>query len=217
MFTHYLHSYGKDNSKKLYANLGGKKYRIGNVCSSIENKGYFCQCMWMTSTLLERSRIWHPCGNIMKNADIDEHTSFLDHGYLGCTQRECKPNETIIEQIKKMFESRYSAGATEKIPVCESFHVQTVAWSYDQKGHAQKCVERYCDLANEKVEQLYIKFQILAWMIINSSRKKSNQLENCQEFALKLSRNACTWNELDDLTFYGQQACKISPKMDSGM
>ena len=126
-------------------------------------------------------------------------------------------NETIIEQIKKMFESRFSAGATEKLPVCESFHVQTVAWSYDKKGHAQKCVERYCDLANEKVEQLYTKFQILAWMIINSSRKKSNQLENCQEFALKLSRNACTWNKLDDLTFYGQQVCKISPKMDSDM
>ena len=31
------------------------------------------------------------------------------------SQRECKPNETIIEQYKKMFESRISAGATEKL------------------------------------------------------------------------------------------------------
>ena len=62
MVTYYLHCYGKDNSKKLYENLGGRKYRIGNVCSFIENKGYFCQWMWMTSKLLERSRIWHPCG-----------------------------------------------------------------------------------------------------------------------------------------------------------
>ena len=43
MVTYYLHCYGKDNSKKLYENLGGRKYRIGNVCSFIENKGYFCQ------------------------------------------------------------------------------------------------------------------------------------------------------------------------------
>ena len=50
---------------------------------------------------------------LMKNVDIDEPTSFLDHVYLGCTQRECKPNETIIEQYAKMFESRISAGATE--------------------------------------------------------------------------------------------------------
>ena len=51
---------------------------------------------------------------LMKNVDIDEPTSFLDNVYLGCTQRDCKPNETVIEQYKKMFESRISAGATEK-------------------------------------------------------------------------------------------------------
>ena len=32
---------------------------------------------------------------------------------------------------------------------------QTVAWSYDTEAHAQKCVERYCELADKKVEQLY--------------------------------------------------------------
>ena len=47
---------------------------------------------------------------VTKNLDIDEPTSFLDHSYLGLTQREFKPNETIIEQYKKMFESRTSAG-----------------------------------------------------------------------------------------------------------
>ena len=36
--------------------------------------------------------------NLMKNVDIDEPTSFLDHVYLGCTQRECKSNVAIIEQ-----------------------------------------------------------------------------------------------------------------------
>ena len=50
---------------------------------------------------------------LMKNVDIGEPTSFLDHVYLGCTQRECKPNETILEQYTKMFESRISDGATE--------------------------------------------------------------------------------------------------------
>ena len=44
-----------------------------------------------------------PMWKLMKNLDIDEPTSFLDHVFLGCTQRECKPNETRIEQHKKMF------------------------------------------------------------------------------------------------------------------
>ena len=43
---------------------------------------------------------------LTKNVDFHEPTSFLDHEYLGCSQRECKPNETIIEQYTKMFESR---------------------------------------------------------------------------------------------------------------
>ena len=75
---------------------------------------------------------------LMKNVDIDEPTSFLDHVYLGCTQRECKPNETIIAQYTKMFGSRISAGATETLPGREKLHAQTAAWSYDMEGHAQK-------------------------------------------------------------------------------
>ena len=54
-----------------------------------------------------------------------------------------------------MFESRISAGATEKLLGWEQLHAQTVAWSYDMEGHAQKCVERYCEVANKKVEQLF--------------------------------------------------------------
>ena len=79
----------------------------------------------------------------MKNVDIDEPTS------LGCTQRECKPNERIIEQYTKMFESRISALGWQKL------HAQTLAWSSDMEGHAQKCIERHCELANKRTKQLY--------------------------------------------------------------
>ena len=53
-----------------------------------------------------------------------------------------------------MFESRLSAGATEKFPVWQKPNAQTIAWSYDMEGHAQKCVERFCELANKIVEHL---------------------------------------------------------------
>ena len=56
--------------------------------------------------------------------------------------------------------------------------------------------ERHCELANKKADQLYKVFKILARMIINSSRRKSNQFEKCQMFAHNLS-----WHELDDVTF----------------
>ena len=52
-----------------------------------------------------------------------------------------------------MFESRISAGATEKLPWSE--HLCFSSWSYDREGHAKKCVERYCELANKTTQQLY--------------------------------------------------------------
>ena len=52
----------------------------------------------------------------MKKVDLEEPPSFLDLLYLECTQRECKPNEIFIEEYRKMFGSRISAGATEIIP-----------------------------------------------------------------------------------------------------
>ena len=52
-----------------------------------------------------------------------------------------------------MFESRISAGATEKLPFSENLSISS--WSYDVEGHAKKCVERYCELANKTTQQLY--------------------------------------------------------------
>ena len=70
----------------------------------------------------------------------------------------------------------------------EKTHTKTGAWSHDMEGHAQTCVERHRELANKEVEQL-CKVQVLAWMIINSSRRNRNQLEKCQKYAHKLSWN----------------------------
>ena len=90
---------------------------------------------------------------LMKNVAFEDPTSFVDLVLLGCTQREC--NGIIVIQYRKMFDSRISAGGTEKLPGCEKPHAITVACSYDVEGHPLKCVERCCELANKKVEQWY--------------------------------------------------------------
>ena len=139
---------------------------------------------------------------LIKNVDIEEPTSFLDHVYFGCTQRECKPpNDTIIEQYKKMFESRISAGATEKI--AREPRSKVSAWSCDMEGHARKCVERFCELSNKKTEQLHK----VSSPCLDGHQIKKEALKNtvnCHKFAHMLSLNACTWQELVDKTFCGQ-------------
>ena len=34
---------------------------------------------------------------MMKDVDLGEPTSLLDHVYLGCTQRECQSSKDIVE------------------------------------------------------------------------------------------------------------------------
>ena len=88
-----------------------------------------------------------------KEVDLGEPTSFLDNVYLGCTQRQCEISKDIVDNYRAMFESRISAGATEKLPCSENLSVSS--WSYDMEGHAKKWVERYCELANKTTQQLY--------------------------------------------------------------
>ena len=88
-----------------------------------------------------------------KEVDLGEPTSFLDHVYLACTQRQCEISKDIVDNYRTNFESRISAGATEKLPCSENLRISS--WSYDMEGHAKKCVERYCELANRTTQQLY--------------------------------------------------------------
>ena len=92
---------------------------------------------------------------LMKQVDFGEPTSFLDHVYLECIQREYKTSRDIVDKKRNMFEARMFAGATEKLPSSEESDANISTWSYDMEGHAKKCVERYCQLANKTTQQLY--------------------------------------------------------------
>ena len=85
--------------------------------------------------------------------DLGEPTSFPDHVYLGCTQRQCEISKDIVDNYRTMFESRISVERTEKLPYSEILRISS--WSYDMEGHAKKCVERYCESANKTTQQLY--------------------------------------------------------------
>ena len=110
--------------------------------------------MRMTSNWLERNKILIRCEKVLnKEVDLGEPTSFLDHVYLGCTQRQCEISKDIVDNHRTMFESRISAERIEKLPCSENHRISS--WSNDMEGHAKKCVERYCELANKTTQQLY--------------------------------------------------------------
>ena len=58
---------------------------------------------------------------LMEDVDLGERTSFLDHVFLGCTQRECKISNDIVANYRDMFESRISAGLKENLRIRETW------------------------------------------------------------------------------------------------
>ena len=97
-----------------------------------------------------------PMWKIMNNVDLDEPTSFLDHVHLGCTQRIFfKPYEISFDEQRKSSNHESLLEQLKLFQGGEKPHAQTVVWSYDMEGQAQKCVEGYCELTNKKTEQLY--------------------------------------------------------------
>ena len=96
--------------------------------------------------------------NLMKDVDLEEPTSFLDHVYLGCTQKECTISIDIVTNYRDMFESRISGGVKEKRPARASGNPDAEiisSWFCDMEGHAKKCVERKCEFVNKTTQHLY--------------------------------------------------------------
>ena len=120
----------------------------------------------------------------MKDVDLDEPTSFSDHENLGCAQRECKPNEAIIEETPRCLNHVFLQ------------EQQKIAWvgkTSRKKLHnlmtwKEMLKNAWKDTVNWQTRKLSncTKFQVLAWMITNSKKRNLNQWENCPKYAHKL-------------------------------
>ena len=103
-----------------------------------------------------------------KEVDLGEPTSFLDHVYLGCIQRQCEISKDIVDNYRTMFESRISAGATEKLPCSENLSISS--WSYDMEGQPRNV---WNDVVSWQTRRLNnsAKYLLHALMTIISNKK----------------------------------------------
>ena len=117
-------------------------------CLSVhQKKGFFLSVYVDDIKMAGKKQNIDPMWKVLsKNVDMGQPTSFLDHVYLGCTQRQFETSN-IVDNYRTMFESRISAGATEKTTKLGK-KLSIATWSYDVEGHAETCVERYCELGN---------------------------------------------------------------------
>ena len=78
-------------------------------------------------------------------------TLILENQHHFLTMYFWAARKDIVDNYSSMFESRISAGATEKLPETKA-RGNLMPKRY-MEGHAKKCVDRYCELANKTTEQ----------------------------------------------------------------
>ena len=145
--------YGKGNLRKSYWNMDGRRFPNWECLFVHRERGLFLSVYVDDMKLAGKKQHIDPMRKLLnKEVDLGEPTSFLDHVYLGCTQRQCEISKDIVDNYRTMFESRISAGRTEKLQIPQNLHISS--WSCDMEGHAKKCVERYCEVANKTTQQL---------------------------------------------------------------
>ena len=88
-----------------------------------------------------------------KEVDLGEPTSFLDHVYLGCSKKQCEISKDIVDNYRTMFESRISAGATEK-----TIRIGNNEYFYMVLRYGRSCQEvcgTILRIGEQNTEQLY--------------------------------------------------------------
>ena len=171
---------------------------------------YLTQC-WTILRSTDRRTVWSM--DWTKSSEVVSPTS-PSRSYLGCTQRHWEISKDIVENYRTMFESRFSAGASEKFPCSE--HLCISSWSYDMEGHAKECVERYCELANRTTQQLY-KVSIPCF-----DDHQKRRIEICGRIVKRMFSNCSEmlvfgtyWKTRYSMV--SEQICTIDHKMDQSL
>ena len=208
--------YGKGNLRKSYWSTVGRRFPIVNAYSyTVKRVTIICVCEWHRIGWKEKNI--NPMWQVQnKEVDLGEPTSFLDHVYLACTQRQCEISKDIVDKCRTMFESRISEGAIEKLQCSENLHISS--WSYDMEERAKKWVERYCELVNKTTQQLYK----VSTPCIDDSHFKEEELKSVGELSKVCSRVVLRCLCLPRIwkTWYsmvGEQTCLFDHKMDQSL
>ena len=86
------------------------------------------------------------------------------------------------------------------------------------EGHAKKCVERYCELANRTTQQLYK----VSTPCIDDHHFKEEELKSVGELSKSMLSNCSEMLILDTYwktgySLFSEQTCTIDHKMDQSL
>ena len=100
---------GNGSSRKFYLNTVWKKSQIWECLSVNRAKGLSLSvCVDEIKLAGKRQNINPTWKIIMKDVELGEPTSFLEHVFVGCTQRQCQKSKEIVCKTKTSQETQKS-------------------------------------------------------------------------------------------------------------
>ena len=87
--------------KRSWWTMGGQNSKLGMFAHAPRKGLVFLYLCWRHNNEREEEQSETHAGQIDKQVDLEELTTMLHQEYMGCTQRECKPNLKIVREIRR--------------------------------------------------------------------------------------------------------------------
>ena len=111
-----------------------------------------CVCGWHKIGCKE-TKSWSDVESTQQRSRYGRTNIFLGSCILGLHSTTMRNKQRYCGQLQNHVRIANFCGGLEKLPFPQYLRISS--WSYDMAGHAKKCVERYCELANKTTQQLY--------------------------------------------------------------
>ena len=144
--------YGESHSRKFYWNTVGKSYKLGVlICKPRKGTILVCVC-GRHEAGWEETKHW-------PNVETTYETNWFGRTYILPWPRLCRVHSSRVWNKQRITETCLNPGTPlerqKNYLVQGGLDANISTWSYDMEGHAIKCVERHCELANKTTQQLY--------------------------------------------------------------
>ena len=121
---------GKGNLRKSYWNMAGRKFPNWECLFVHREKGLFLSVYVDDIKLAGKKQNLDPMWKLLnKEVDLGEPTSFLDHVYLGCTQRQCENKQRYCGPLQNHVRIANFSGENRKTTISsKSSYFFIVLW-----------------------------------------------------------------------------------------
>ena len=146
--------FGKGKLRKSYCSTVGRMFPIGNAYSYTVKKGLFLSVHVDDIKLAgKKQNTWSDVENTYERRWFGRTDIIPGPCLFGLHSKTMWNKQRYCGQSQNRVWIANFRGGAEKLPFPQNLRISS--WSYDMEGHAKKCVERYCELANKTTQQLY--------------------------------------------------------------